>query len=108
MTLFADLFFSDQDNFVINQALGVKGIIYTFRDENNNKVEITSEILEEVKLNPSYESKYVGNTSLVFNEQIYIGYRAWLITESSGLIGETYEISDLSPSQLLEKRNESN
>ena len=85
----------------------MKGLSYSFFDEKNNKIKLDAKILDEIKLKPGIDNKYVRESSIEFDDEIFIGYRAWKVTEASGVIGNVYDVQDVNTKQLVELRNAS-
>jgi len=99
--------FSDDDNLLLNQVLGVKGIEYSFQDKNNTVIRLTAEILNSINVSPALTAGYVGKSSLSVDQEVLIGYRAWQITESAGVIGSPLDIEELSSENIEDLRNAS-
>ncbi|WGD34315.1 hypothetical protein [Olleya sp. YS] len=73
------------ENLVLGRVLQVKSLEYSFYDENDNKISIDTNILDDINLNSSTHSKYEGKTSLSINEDVYIGYRRSKVNIESGI-----------------------
>lgn len=90
-------------NLVIHSVLGARGVEYTFNGEGGNKLSLTAEILNSMKVNPETSQQFKGASSLKFkvdntdkDQLMLFGYRAWRATEVPGALKSSVELLDLS------------
>lgn len=89
-----------KDDYVINRVLGAKGIAYTFLSENNSKLTLDANILNQISLEPSLQRQYTGKTDLSAEFPILIGYRLLRPQISPGLTSTELSFRALEPSEV--------
>lgn len=92
--------------------LGAKGVEYTFNGESGNKLSLTAEILNSIKVNPQTSQQFKGSSSLKFRVEdadkgqlMLFGYRVWRAAEVPGALESDLELLELSRDDMkaLEK-----
>lgn len=98
---------SDPDNLLIYQVLGAKGITYQFGDSSDNSIALTAKILDQVNLNPELRRTSQNAGKIETNEILLIGYRAWIVTKPSGVIGTGMSVKEINKKEVEARRESS-
>jgi hypothetical protein len=96
--------FADPKNLIIYQVLGAKGITYQFLDGSDNEISFTAKILDQVDLKPELRRTLQGTSKLESNESLLIGYRTWVVTKPAGVVGTTFDVSEISKRDVEARR----
>lgn len=96
--------FADPKNLIIYQVLGAKGLTYQFLDGSDNGISFTAKILDQVDLKPEVRRTLQGTSKLESNESLLIGYRTWVVTKPSGVVGTTLDVKEIAKREVEARR----
>jgi hypothetical protein len=100
-----DLLKNNKGCLLLHSVLGAEGVEYEFIGSDGRTLSLTATILKQINVKPEHRSDYEGKSSLNFQKEILLGYRAWRPKKLSGFWYGTFDFKELSPEEVEDLRS---